>query len=61
MLTFTVDNNALITYHQDGQSFPDIFPWGNKTEAENYAKAVCEKYNSSTENPDGIKYPHLAF
>jgi hypothetical protein len=57
MLTFKVDKDALVTYIQDGESFTDIWPWGNKAEAEAFAKAVCDKYNSKVENPDGIKYP----
>lgn len=58
MLTYKVDGNALITYYQDGKPVPDVWPWGTKAEAEDYAKRLCDKYNSPTENPDGIKYPN---
>lgn len=58
MLTFKVDKDALITYIQDGELFPNLWPWGTKAEAEDYAKRICDKYNSKTENPDGIKYPN---
>jgi len=57
MLTFKVDKDALVTYRQDGQDFPDQWPYTDKASAELHAQAICDKYNSKVENPDGIKYP----
>jgi hypothetical protein len=58
MLTFKVDANALVTYRQNGQDFPDQWPYSDKASAELHAQAICDKYNSKVENPDGIKYPN---
>jgi hypothetical protein len=57
MLTFKVDENALVTYRQDGQDFTDLWPYTDKASAELHAQAICDKYNSTVKNPDGIKYP----
>jgi hypothetical protein len=61
MLTFKVDGNALVTYRQDGQDFPDLWPYTDKASAESHAQAICNLYNSKTENPDEVKYPHRIF
>ena len=57
MLTFKVDNNALVTYYQDGRAFPDEWAYTDRVGAELHAQAICDLYNDPVKNPDGVKYP----
>lgn len=59
MLTFTIDENNLITYHQDGISMPENLAWAEKEGAITYAQAMCDEYNNSETNPNNIKYPEI--
>lgn len=58
MLTFKVDKDAVVTYYQDGEAFPDQWPYTDKAAADLHAQAICDLYNDVKKNPDGVKYPN---